>query len=155
MIKVHRLISTCLGIGYTPKGGGTVAAIAACIAWYLTGAGRNESLYIRDALGTALIFGIGVWSSGKMEAAWGKDSYRIVIDEVAGMCLTLVFVPASWQTIAIGLVLFRFFDIAKPFYIRKMEQLNGGWGVMMDDMLAGFYSNIILQLIVLSGLWRI
>jgi phosphatidylglycerophosphatase A len=90
-----------------------------------------------------------------MEAAWGKDSYRIVIDEVAGMCLTLLFVPVSWQTVTIGLVLFRFFDIAKPFYIRKMEKLNGGWGVMMDDMLAGLYSNIILQIIVISGLWRI
>ena len=155
MIKVHRLISTCLGIGYTPKGGGTVAAVACCIAWYLIGAGRNGSLYVQEALATGLIFVIGVWSSGKMEAYWGKDSSKIVIDEVAGMCLTLLFVPVSWQTIAIGLVLFRFFDIAKPFYIRKMEKLNGGWGVMLDDMLAGLYSNIILQLIVMSKLWQI
>jgi phosphatidylglycerophosphatase A len=54
----------------------------------------------------------------------------------------------------IGLVLFRFFDIAKPLYIRRMEKLNGGWGVMLDDVLAGIYSNIVLQLIVLIGLWK-
>ena len=83
-----------------------------------------------------------------MEALWGKDSYRVVIDEVAGMCLTLLFVPVRWQYVLIGLLLFRFFDIAKPLYIRKMEALDGGWGVMMDDVLAGAYSNLILQLIV-------
>ena len=152
MIKLHRLISTCLGIGYTPKGGGTVAAIACCIAWYLLQAGRNESAFI-PVLATSLVFLTGVWSSGKMEAFWGKDSYRIVIDEVAGMCLTLLFVPVCWQNLLTGLILFRFFDIAKPLYIRKMEKLNGGWGVMMDDMLAGLYANIILQFIVMCKLW--
>jgi len=88
-----------------------------------------------------------------MEAKWGKDSYRIVIDEVAGMCLSLLFIPVRWQYMVIGLLLFRFFDIAKPLYIRKMEQLHGGWGVMMDDMLAGLYSNLALQVIVLFKPW--
>jgi phosphatidylglycerophosphatase A len=93
---------------------------------------------------------LGVYSSGKVEAGWGKDSYRVVIDEVVGMGLTLLFVPVRWPYLAIGLLLFRFFDIAKPLYIRKMEQLNGGWGVMMDDVLAGVYANLLLQLIVLA-----
>ena len=88
-----------------------------------------------------------------MEDKWGKDSPRIVIDEVAGMCLSLLFVPVRWQYLAIGLLLFRFFDIAKPLYIRKMENLKGGWGVMMDDMLAGLYSNLVLQIIVLFKPW--
>ena len=147
MGKFHRFISTCLGIGYTPKGGGTIAAIVCCIAWYFAWQGRYW--VGAPVLVTGLILAIGVWSAGKMEAHWGKDSYRIVIDEVAGMCLTLLFVPVRWQYIAIGLLLFRFFDIAKPLYIRRMESLKGGWGVMMDDMLAGLYSNLILQLIVM------
>jgi phosphatidylglycerophosphatase A len=152
MLKVHRLISTVLGIGYTPKGGGTVAAIVCCIVWFCLGTGRNESFFIEIAA-TGLIFAAGIYSSNKVEAAWGKDSSRVVIDEVAGMCLTLIAIPVNWQNVATGLVLFRFFDIAKPLGVRKMEKLNGGLGVMMDDMLAGLYSNIILHLIVMAKLW--
>ena len=153
MERLHRLISTCLGIGYTPKGGGTVAAIVCCIAWYLAGAGGNESVFIEVSV-TVVILVLGTWSAEKVEAQWGKDSSKVVIDEVAGMCLTLLFIPVRWQYVLIGLVLFRFFDIAKPLYIRRMEKLNGGWGVMLDDVLAGVYSNIVLQLIVLMGLWK-
>lgn len=152
MEKFHQLISTCLGIGYTPKGGGTIAALVCCIAWYFAWTGGNEHFW-EQGLVTALVLAIGIWSAGKMEEKWGKDSYRIVIDEVAGMCLSLLFIPVRWQYLVIGLALFRFFDIAKPLYIRKMEQLNGGWGVMMDDMLAGLYSNLVLQVIVLFKPW--
>ena len=152
MEKFHQLISTCLGIGYTPKGGGTIAALVCCIVWYFAWTGGNEHFW-EQALVTVIVLVIGIWSAGKMEAKWGKDSYRIVIDEVAGMCLSLLFIPVRWQYIAIGLLLFRFFDIAKPLYIRKMEQLNGGWGVMMDDLLAGLYSNLALQVIVLFKPW--
>jgi phosphatidylglycerophosphatase A len=152
MVLIHRLISTCLGIGYTPKGGGTVAAVVCCIAWYFAWAGGNEHFWAQ-ALVTICILFVGVYSAGKMEVDWGKDSYRIVIDEVAGMCLTLLFVPVRWQYVAVGLVLFRFFDIAKPLYIRRMEKLSGGWGVMMDDMLAGLYANLLLQIVVLFKPW--
>jgi phosphatidylglycerophosphatase A len=148
MERFHRLISTCLGIGYTPKGGGTVAALACCIIWYFAGTGGNESLFIEVSV-TVLITVIGIWSAGKVEEKWGKDSSRVVIDEVAGMCLTLLVVPIRWQYVLIGLILFRFFDIAKPLYIRRLEKLKGGWGVMLDDILAGIYANIVLQLIVL------
>ena len=147
---IHRLISTCLGIGYTPKGGGTIAAAVCCIAWYFLWVGGNEhfSVWALEGGVTAVLFILGVWSANKVEAEWGEDSYRVVIDEVAGMCLTLCFVPVRWSYIAIGLVLFRFFDIAKPLGIRKMEQMRSGWGVMMDDMLAGVYANLLLQIVV-------
>ena len=153
MERFHRLISTCLGIGYTPKGGGTVAAIATCIAWYLAGMGGNESLFI-EVVTTAVILILGTWSAGKVEREWGKDSSKVVIDEVAGMCITLLAVPVRWQYVLIGLALFRAFDIIKPLYIRRMEKLNGGWGVMLDDVLAGIYSNLVLQLIVLMKIWK-
>jgi phosphatidylglycerophosphatase A len=146
---IHRLISTLMGIGYIPKGGGTVAAIVCCIAWYFALKGGNGGFGI-PVLITLALLALGVWSAGKVEPRWGKDSYRVVIDEAAGMCLTLLFVPVRWPYMIAGLLLFRFFDIAKPLYIRKMEQLNGGWGVMMDDVLAGIYANLILQLVVLA-----
>lgn len=154
MATFHRLISTCLGIGYTPKGGGTLAAIACCLCWYFFRAGTDQNWFVPVTV-TILILALGVWSANKMEAEWGEDSPKIVIDEVAGMCLTLLFIPVRWPYILCGLVLFRFFDIAKPLYIRKMESFRGGWGVMMDDVLAGIYSNIILQIIVHAGLWKI
>jgi phosphatidylglycerophosphatase A len=151
MEKCYQLISACLGIGYI-KGGGTIAAFLCCIAWYFAWTGGNGH-FLGQALVTALVFVIGVRSANKVEERWGEDSSRVVIDEVAGMCLSLLFIPVRWQYLAIGLVLFRFFDITKPLYIRKMEQLDGGWGVMMDDVLAGLYANLILQVIVLFKPW--
>ena len=148
----HRLLSTCLGIGYVPKGGGTLAALATAVVWGLawkSGKGPNWA----EALVTAGLLAIGVYSAGKMEAEWGKDNYRIVIDEAAGMCVSLCFIPVRWPYVLSGLVLFRLFDILKPLYIRKMERLRGGWGVMMDDVLAGLYSNLILQIIVWFRPW--
>ncbi len=148
LLGFHRLVSTCLGLGYIRKGGGTVAALACCIAWYFSWKGGNGHFWAPIVV-TAVFLVVGIWSAGKVEAGWGEDSYRVVIDEVAGMCITLLFVPVKWPYVLIGLVLFRFFDIAKPLYIRKMELLDGGWGVMMDDVLAGVYANVILQIIVL------
>lgn len=160
VLGMHRIISTCLGIGYIPKGGGTVAAVVCCVAWYFAwhsggeqwGGGehwRSGNVHVWLPLWTTLgLLFIGVYSAGKVEAEWGKDSHRIVIDEVVGMSVTLLFVPARWLYLLIGLLLFRFFDIAKPFQIRKMENLSGGWGVMMDDVLAGVYANLLLQLVV-------
>ena len=146
-LGVHRLICTCLGIGYIPKGGGTVAAAICCIVWYFAWRGRNEHFWLPLLITLGLFF-LGVYSAGKVESEWGKDSYRVVIDEAAGMCLSLLFVPIRWPFLLTGLVLFRFFDIAKPLFIRRMENLKGGWGVMMDDMLAGVYANLLLQLVV-------
>jgi phosphatidylglycerophosphatase A len=146
-LGIHRLISTCLGIGYIPKGGGTVAACVCCIVWYFAFSGGNGHFWT-PLLIMLLLFVLGVYSSGKVEARWGKDSYRVVIDEVVGMGLTLMFVPVRWPYLLLGLLLFRFFDIAKPLYIRRVEKLHSGWGVMMDDALAGLYANLLLQLVV-------
>ena len=148
-LGIPRLISTCLGIGYVPKGGGTIAAVVCSIIWYFAWRSGNQPNWL-PVLITIVVLFVGVYVSGKMEAIWGKDSYRIVIDEVAGMCLTLLFVPVRWPYLLVGLILFRFFDIAKPFYIRRMEKLDGGWGVMMDDVLAGIYANLLLQLVIFA-----
>lgn len=149
MRRIHRLVSTCLGIGYIPKGGGTVAAGVCCMAWYFAWRGGIGHFWLPLLITLGLLF-LGVYSAGKVETEWGKDSYRIVIDEAAGMCLTLLFVPVRWPFVLAGLLLFRFFDIVKPLYIRRMENLNGGWGVMMDDVLAGVYANLLLQLVVFA-----
>ena len=145
MIKLHKLVATVGGIGYIGKGGGTLAAIAVCIIYFITPAGYLTD--IRQIFFTLLIIILGIWSGNAVDSIWGKDSSKVVIDEVAGMMITLLFTPISFTSIMIGLLLFRFFDIAKPFYIKKLEHLPKGWGVMADDVLAGIYSLIILRLI--------
>ncbi len=134
-----------MGIGYVGKGAGTLAAITACIVWYLAFNGNYNP--ILAVVITIAITVLGIWSSDKVTGIWGKDPSRVVIDEWAGMFITLLFLPSSLAYIIAGLVLFRFFDIAKPLFIRKAEKLPGGWGIMLDDVVAGIYSNIILQLI--------
>jgi phosphatidylglycerophosphatase A len=93
---------------------------------------------------------LGVWLSARVEAIRGeKDSSVIVIDEIAGFLVTMFGLPFHWVTVFAGFLLFRLFDIAKPFPIRKIDQsLPGGWGVMLDDILAGVYANLGLRLLV-------
>ncbi len=143
----HKIISTSLGIGYLGKGVGTYAAIVTCLAWYFSLAGQYDLNYI-PLVFTFLITAMGVKSANEVEVLWGKDHNRVVIDEVAGMCITLLFVPVTVTNVLIGLILFRFFDILKPLGIRSLEKWPKGWGVMADDVLAGIYANIVLQLIV-------
>lgn len=147
----HKIVSTGLGIGYIGKGAGTIAAVFTCLIWYFFQSGYFNDYYF-SAFFTLIITGLGIWSADQVEQLWGKDSNKVVIDEVAGMCITLLFIPISIKVIIIGLILFRFFDIVKPFFIRKMESLKGGWGVMADDVLAGIYANIVLQAIVFFNL---
>jgi phosphatidylglycerophosphatase A len=143
----HKLYSTSLGIGYIGKGAGTVAAVACCICWYFAWAGGYPPL-LPSILITVAITLLGVWSSSIVEKIWGKDPARVVIDEVAGMCIGLLFVPVSIKYVVLALILFRFFDIVKPLFVRKMEELPSGWGIMMDDVLAGIYTNIIVNAVV-------
>ena len=143
---LHKLFSSVLGIGYI-KGGGTIAAAVCCICWYLAWNGGSPPVTISLVI-TAIITFTGVWSSTVMERVWGKDPSKVVIDEVAGMAVSLLFLPVNVTYLLCGLILFRFFDILKPLYIRKSELLPGGWGIMMDDVQAGIYTNILLQAVL-------
>lgn len=143
----HKIISTTLGIGYIGKGAGTYASIFTCVLWYFLLVNGYELKFAPLAI-TLLLTVMGIISANKVEILWGKDHNRVVIDEVAGMCISLLFIPVSIKYVITGLVLFRFFDIVKPLGIRKLEQWPGGWGVMADDVLAGIYANIVLQLVV-------
>jgi len=145
-MQMHQLIASVAGIGYV-KGGGTIAAVVYCIIWFLLPAGFGFSAW--QVITTAAIIAVGTWSSNKVDSIWGKDSSKVVIDEVAGMAITLLYVPHNIIFLLTGLVLFRFFDIVKPLGIRQMEKFPTGWGVMADDILAGIYSLIVLQLIIL------
>ncbi|UOQ68652.1 phosphatidylglycerophosphatase A family protein [Hymenobacter volaticus] len=139
-----KVIASVLGIGYV-KGGGTVAAIACCLLLYPMRTWCLTQHFLPVALLTVGLLVLGTWAAHQVEPLWGKDNYRVVIDEVAGMWISVLFVPLTGPRLLAGLVLFRFFDITKPLFIRRMEKLPGGVGVMMDDVLAGVYANVLLQ----------
>ena len=101
---------------------------------------------------TGLLFVVGVWSAGKAEKVFGReDPGQVVIDEVAGQILTFVATPrVTWIGLIAGFILFRGFDIIKPFPARRAERFSGGWGIMLDDLVAGLYS--LLALVILGRL---
>ena len=146
-----KLIATCLGIGYIQKGAGTIAALFCCAVWWLLRV--DQTSLLAQGIHITLLFFVGTWSATLLERVWGHDSNRIVIDEWLGMSVALFAVPFTWINISVAFVLFRVFDIAKPLFIRKAEKVSGGWGVMLDDLLAGIYSALILHLLIKGHLF--
>lgn len=145
MTTVQKIVAGCLGIGHI-KGGGTIAAAVCCVPWYMA---RTTGLFEWITLAITVAFtALGIWAAKGVEKEWGKDSSQVVIDEAAGMMISLLFVPVTIPYMVTGFVLFRLLDITKPLLIRKTESLPGGWGVMMDDILAGLYTNLMLHTIM-------
>ena len=155
---VYKTIATAFGSGYSPLAPGTAGAIVACgLLWFfnqyhIISTDSNPFIFIVLIVLTTLI---GFFTINQLSEEWGEDPSKVVIDEVVGMWITMIFIPFTWINVLLGFILFRFFDIAKPLGVRKMENLKGGLGVMMDDVLAGVYSNIILYLInyIISVVW--
>lgn len=145
-MKWYKTIASVGGIGYVGKGGGTIAAVVFCVIWLLLPANYSNNIW--QIVITFFIIALGIWSSNKVDALWGKDSSKVVIDEVAGMAITLLYVPQHIEYMFAGLIAFRFFDIVKPLGIKKLESWPKGWGVMADDVLAGLYALIVVQLLL-------
>lgn len=150
-MTLDKIIATGLGIGWVRKGGGTLAAAVCGLVWYLLFSGGYDPVI--TLLVTVVVTDLGLWSAQRAEKYWGVDSSHVVIDEIAGMCLSLLLVPVTIATVVTAFVLFRIFDIWKPFYIRRMEALPGGVGVMADDLLAGLYTNMILQVLIWASVF--
>ncbi len=143
----EKLSATVFGIGYLPIAPGTWASLAAVCLWYFLQQSLDFSASLQlIAVGSSLL--IGIWSSVRLENVWGKDPSKIVIDEWAGMWITLLFLPADWRILLSAFVVFRILDIWKPSIIRKAENIKGGWGVMMDDIVAGVLGNILIRIVI-------
>ena len=139
-------VATGCYAGYVPKAPGTAGSLVAIPLCYLV-----SRLDPAEAILFILLFAaLAVWVSGAAEKLFDeKDSGLIVIDEIAGMTVTLFFVPWTVTTVVLGFLLFRIMDIVKPFPIRKLESgLSRGWGVVGDDVLAGIYAHVILRIAV-------
>lgn len=142
-LRLEKFIGSVAGIGYFGKGGGTLAAAVAALPLLL--ATNSEAIrWIWLPVATVVLTILGIWSGNAVEVDWGKDSSKVVLDEVVGMYVAILFHPINWSTVLAALVLFRIFDIWKPLGIRRTETLPGGWGVMVDDVVAGVYASLVL-----------
>lgn len=140
------LIGTGFGSGFSPVAPGTAGALLAFAVWYVLSFLVSASALLWLTVLLVLAFTVaGVWAANRLEQAWGEDPSRVVVDEMVGCWITLLAAPAGhlWYGLA-AFGLFRLFDIWKPLGIRRMENLPGGIGVMMDDVLSGVYGFIIL-----------
>ncbi len=107
-----------------------------------------KTLLIQSSVIFVLFF-YGVYLSGRLSRLWDDaDPQRVVIDEFCGMFISLYLLPWSWRVGLVGFLIFRFFDIVKPFPIRRSQSIKGGWGIMIDDVIAAVYTNILLRILI-------
>lgn len=138
-------IASAAGLGYAPIAPGTFGSAGGVLIYLLT-AGWSLPAQIALALG---VTAIGVWASHVAAVHFGRsDPSQVVIDEVAGQLVTMLGTGAGWKGALIGFLLFRAFDIVKPWPANKLEALHGGWGIMADDIMAAVYSCALLHAII-------
>jgi phosphatidylglycerophosphatase A len=134
-------VATSLGVGYVPVASGTFGSAAGLVLWALL-----PSTLVVQATAIVVLFVVGSWSGSVAERHFGRtDPGEVVVDEVMGMLLTLFLTGVGWTGAVAGFLLFRIFDIVKPFPARRLEHLPGGVGVMADDAMAAIYANIALR----------
>jgi phosphatidylglycerophosphatase A len=137
-------IATVFGAGLGRPGPGTYGSITTVLLWgvyALLVHPTPHALAIALAVAIAVVLVLGIPASTIVARESGrKDPQFVVIDEVAGQAIALLFMPANWLGGLIALILFRLFDIAKPFPIRQLEKLPEGWGIVFDDVAAGLYA---------------
>ncbi len=144
MSALARFIATGVYTGYTPVAPGTAGSLLGAILYWAIPQNQTP-LFLVLILS---VFFAGVWSASRIEEISGvKDNQIIVVDEIVGVWLTLLGAEKSWLWLLIGFVLFRLFDIIKPFPVKRVEKLAAGWGVMLDDVIAGVYGLAAFQII--------
>lgn len=149
MRRFYTLMLSGFGAGWLPVAPGTWgAAVAALLMWPLANFAPQFATLELTVLILAFSW-IGALGSDVLAPEWGDDPKQTVIDEMVGMWIAVLGLPLQWEYWLAAFFLFRFFDILKPLGVRRMESIPGGWGVMLDDVVAGVYSNLLLQIALL------
>lgn len=147
-----KFIATGGYLGYGPVAPGTWGSLGcAVLMWFLVPSFVPvlSGLALSAALLSMVAFvAMAVWSADLAERSFGHDASRIVIDEFAGFAVAVAFLPKSLMLYVVAFVLFRALDIVKPFPARRAESLRGGLGIVMDDVVAGLYTNLLLRLML-------
>jgi len=140
----EKFIGSGFYTGYSPYVSGTVGSLAALIIYLIPG---FEQLFV--IIPAILIFMVyGIFLGNKFEVEYGKDPSQCTVDEVVGMWISLIALPKTFGIVAIAFILWRILDIIKPPPARNLERLKGGLGIMIDDVISGIYTLIIMHLVV-------
>jgi phosphatidylglycerophosphatase A len=144
MDKIVIFFSSVFGLGYIKYASGTFGSLAGVLFWTLF----VPDIYIFQIFMLAAIFIISVLFSSLAEDIYNKkDDRRIVIDEVVGVWVSIAFLPKTFTFLFLGFLFFRIFDIGKPLFIGEVQKIKGGLGITIDDVIAGMFTNIILQIL--------
>lgn len=145
MRKLAIVLATAGGAGLAPVAPGTFGSAVGLVIYWFT---RHWSTPMQLGLAGVITL-IGVWAASEAEAHYGReDPGQVVIDEVAGQLVTLAFTGAGAVAALVGFLLFRVFDIIKPYPANRFERLHGGLGIMADDLMAGVYGCVVLHLVM-------
>lgn len=140
--RVGVFLATCAYVGYLPVAPGTWGSAAALVIYYVI---RRQASSAIELAAIAVIFVVGVWSATEAERHFGRvDPGPVVIDEVVGMLMTLALHPVTIAGALVGFVVFRILDVIKPWPARQFEDLPAGFGIVLDDAMAGVYGNLLL-----------
>ena len=142
--KLKYIFATGFGVGYAPLIPGTVGSLAALLLYWLIPA--DDYIWLMICI---VMFFVGIWASGVVEIDKGKDPGIVVIDEFVGQWIALLFLPRTFWIFVGGFFIFRILDIIKPFPAADLEEIEGGKGIMLDDIIAGVYTNLALHLILI------
>lgn len=143
------LVSTFFGVGRMRPGPGTWGSAATVLLWAAVANVLPVSALVPTAMGLAVfVILLGIPAATLTARATGtKDPQFVVIDEVAGQLIALIAAPTSWKTLLAGFILFRLFDILKPPPVRQLERLPEGTGIVLDDVAAGIYAFMVMQIL--------
>lgn len=140
--RVAAVVATVGYVGFVPVAPGTFGSAVGLGVYAAVSVTHS---WVVEALVLAIVIAVGIWSADRMERELGKDPGAVVIDEVAGMLVTLAFIDVSVTGAIVGFFIFRLLDVVKPPPARRLEDLHGGPGIMFDDVMAGIYSNLALR----------
>lgn len=144
--RIAFVVATFFGSGLSPVAPGTAGTLATIPLYLLLALTASTSVYIGATVGLLVL---GVWAATRTSHRVGlKDPGIVVIDETVGLLVTMTLVTPSAASVLLGFLVFRALDVLKPFGIRKLEQLPGGYGIMMDDFAAGVVGNVVVRLLL-------
>lgn len=139
------VIATAGFVGFVPVAPGTAGS---AVGLFVYGVLRAFDSSVGEGLAILLSLVVGIWSADVVEQQLGKDPGPVVIDEVLGMLVTLAFLNVTAVGAIVGFILFRVYDVVKPYPAARLENLHGGPGIMLDDVVAGIYGHLTMRLLI-------
>ncbi|MCK9407693.1 MAG: phosphatidylglycerophosphatase A [Bacteroidetes bacterium] len=145
-----KIIGSGFFTGYAPVASGTFGSLAG-LAFFLIPSFSLPQILIPA---TIVLFYIGGRIAESMEKIYGQDPAEVTVDEIVGMWISLWFIPFSYLNYALAFIIFRILDILKPYPAAEFDKKSGGWNIMLDDVIAGMYTNIIIQIALRINLFN-